>query len=196
MTSVGTHIYSSANKSLKIWDVETMNYISDLQIEKIGLVKAIAFWKERNLLLTAAERVIMMWDVISLTTVGKFTGFKEDIKALQLLQGTDLMFAASKGTPTSGALLIYDLRKYQQPLDEKERNQDIFSLTASSSHVFYGCRNHTVNPFCIKTFTSLASLSPPHFDVVTSLAVLGKQDSNLISGSRDKNLRRYSIKDG
>jgi hypothetical protein len=75
-----------------------MKYISDLP-EKIGLVKAIAFWNERNLLLTAAEKVIMMWDVISLTTVGKFVGFKEEIKALQLVPGTDLMFAASKGTP-------------------------------------------------------------------------------------------------
>lgn len=111
MTSVGTHIYSSANKSLKIWDVETMNYISDLQIEKIGLVKAIAFWNSRNLLLTAAEKVIMMWDVISLTAVGKFTGLKEEIKALQIAEDHGLMFAASKGTPTSGALLIYDLRK-------------------------------------------------------------------------------------
>jgi WD40 repeat protein len=121
MTSVGTHLYTSANKSLKIWDVETMRYISDLP-EKIGLVKAIAFWNERNLLLTAAEKVIMMWDVISLTTVGKFTGFKEEIKALQLVPGSDLMFAASKGTASSGGLLIYDLRKSQQPLDEKEKN--------------------------------------------------------------------------
>lgn len=121
MTSVGTHLYTSANKSLKIWDVETMRYISDLP-EKIGLVKAIAFWNERNLLLTAAEKVIMMWDVISLTTVGKFTGFKEEIKALQLVPSSDLMFAASKGTASSGGLLIYDLRKSQQPLDEKEKN--------------------------------------------------------------------------
>lgn len=32
------------------------------------------------------------------------------------------MFAASKGTATTGGLLIYDLRKSQQPLDEKEKN--------------------------------------------------------------------------
>lgn len=172
MISVGTHLYTSANKSLKIWDVETMKYISDLP-EKIGMVKALAFWNERNMLLTAAEKVIMMWDVVSLTTVGKFTGFKEEIKALQLVPGSDLMFAASKSTSQSGGLLIYDLRKSQQPWLDCERNQDIFSLTASKNHVFYGCRNHTVNPFCLKTFTSLASLQPPHFDVVTSLAILG-----------------------
>jgi WD40 repeat protein len=66
MTSVDNLIYSSANKSLKIWDIESMKYISELP-EKIGLVKSMMFWPERKVLLTASERQIMMWDVVSLT---------------------------------------------------------------------------------------------------------------------------------
>jgi WD40 repeat protein len=52
-----------------------------------------------------------------------------------------------------------------------------------------------VTPFDIKQFNSLGALSPPHFEVVTALAILGKTNPSLISGSRDKCLRRYSIRE-
>jgi len=158
MTSVGNQLYSTANRSLKIWDIETMKVLSELP-ERIGMVKAIAFWKERNLLLTAADsKVIMMWDTISLTNVGMLKGFKEEIKALQMVPNSELLFAGTKGTSTSGGLLIFDLRKSSQPSEEKEKNQDVFSLTATESHVFFGCRNHTVNPYCLKSNSTLGSL--------------------------------------
>jgi len=147
MTAVGNQLYSTADKSLKIWDIETMKYVSDLP-ERIGLVKAIAYFKEKNLLITAAEKTIMLWDVISLTNVGCMKGYKEEIKALQLVPGSELLFAASKGTATSAGLMVYDLRK-SQLLYEKEKNRDIFSLAATEQHVFFGCRSHTVNPFCL-----------------------------------------------
>ena len=97
LTSVGNQLYSTANRSLKIWDLETMKITSDLQ-DKIGIVKALVFWKERNLLLTAAEKAIKMWDVISLTNVGIYGGFKEEIKALHLVPEKELLFAATKGS--------------------------------------------------------------------------------------------------
>ena len=118
--AVGNQLYSTADKSLKIWDLETMKYIADLP-EKIGLVKAIAYWKERNLLLTAAEKSIMLWDVISLTNVGVIKGHKEEIKDLQLVPGSELLFAASKGSATSAGLMVYDLRK-SALLYEREKN--------------------------------------------------------------------------
>ena len=55
MTSVGNQLYSAAARSLKIWDVSQMKLLSDLS-DRIGVIKAIAFWKERNLLMTAAEK--------------------------------------------------------------------------------------------------------------------------------------------
>ena len=87
--------------------------------------------------------------------------------------------------------MVYDLRK-SALMYEKEKNQDIFSLAATDQHVFYGCRSHTVNPFCLNTYSALPSLQPPHFDVVTSLALLGG-GRTLVSGSRDKNLRCYDL---
>ena len=42
MAAVGNQLYSTADKSLKIWDIETMKHVSDLP-EKIGMVKVIAY---------------------------------------------------------------------------------------------------------------------------------------------------------
>ena len=84
MTSVGNQLYSAAARSLKIWDLSTMRLLSDLS-DKIGVIKSIAVWKERNLLMTAAEKIILMWDVVSLTNVGCLKGFKEEIKALHFV---------------------------------------------------------------------------------------------------------------
>ena len=89
--------------------------------------------------------------------------------------------------------MIYDFRKGPNPIAEREKSQDVFSLTGSGDHIYYGCRKHTVNPFCLNTFTTLNPLHPPHFDVVTSLALLGG-GTTLVSGSRDKNLRLYDLK--
>jgi len=50
-----------------------------------------------------------------------------------------------------------------------------------------GCRNHLVFPINLSTMETLPAFQPPHFDAVTSLAVM--QDDVIISGSRDKNLR-------
>jgi len=74
-----------------------MKLLSDLP-DKIGVVKAIAFWKERNLLMTAAEKNIMMWDVVSLTNIGMLKGYKEEIKSLHFVPEKQLLFAATKGS--------------------------------------------------------------------------------------------------
>lgn len=84
MTSVENQLYSAAARSLRIWDIGTMRLLSDIS-DKIGVIKSIALWKERNLLMTAAEKNIMMWDVVSLTNVGVLKGFKEEIKALNFV---------------------------------------------------------------------------------------------------------------
>ena len=146
------------------------------------------------MLLTANERVIMMWDVVSLTHIGTLKGIKEEVKAMQLVG--EKLFAGTKGTPTSGGLLIYDLRKSENPVEEREKKHDIFSLAATETsdhpYLFFGCRNHTVNPFDLKQWITLNPLEPPHFDAVTSLALIGG-GTTLISGSKDKNLRLYNL---
>ena len=42
MTSVGNQLYTTANRSLKIWDIESMKLVSDLA-GKTGAGKVVAF---------------------------------------------------------------------------------------------------------------------------------------------------------
>lgn len=88
--------------------------------DKTSTVKSVAFQESRGLLFTANERTIMLWDVVSMTNVGTLKGIKEEIKAMKIV-GQQL-FAGSKGSATSGALLIFDLRKQQEPIAEREKN--------------------------------------------------------------------------
>lgn len=71
-------------------------------------------------------------------------------------------------------------------MEEREKNQDIFSLKATSDMLFYGCRSHQVIPYNFFKGEQFNALEPPHFDAVTSLAML---DGCLVSGSRDKMVR-------
>ena len=41
-----------------------------------------AIWEDKKLLLTASDKVIMLWDLISLTNVGSLKVHKDDIKAM------------------------------------------------------------------------------------------------------------------
>ena len=59
-------------------------------------------------------------------------------------------------------------------------------------HLFLGCRNKNIYPVDLANLQTLAPLEPPHFEAITSLAVLN--DATLISGSRDKNLRLYALR--
>jgi len=190
MTSHSNFLFSSAAKSLKIWDLNTMQYISDLP-EKIGLVKCMQYWEEKGLLLTASEKTVTMWSVVDLTIAGTIkTNLKDQIKCMELV-GSKL-FLGTKGTANSNGLLIYDLKgKNSSVYEERAKDQDIFSLKATGSHIYLGCRNHYVYPVDLKTLSMISPLTPPHFDAVTALALMGSQ--TLVSGSKDKNLRSYRV---
>ena len=41
-------------------------------------------WESKNLLLTASEKIIMLWDLISLTNVGMLKGHKDEIRAMNV----------------------------------------------------------------------------------------------------------------
>lgn len=101
-----------------------------------------------------------------------------------------LLLTAGKGSSNCGALHIWDLRNLSQPLEEKERNLDIFTQASYGNTLFYGTRTHQVRRMNLDHLEILAPFEPPHMDTVTSLTILGDY---LVSGSRDKNLRMWSM---
>ena len=69
LASVGNQLYSTSNKSLRIWDLEKMQVVSDISAHN-GFIKCLSIWDDKKLLLTASDKTILLWDMISLTQVG------------------------------------------------------------------------------------------------------------------------------
>lgn len=74
------------------------------------MIKCMTIWKEKNILLTASEKNIQLWDLISLTSVGTLKQHKDEIKAMCISPDGNLMFSAGKGHADAAGLLIWDLR--------------------------------------------------------------------------------------
>jgi len=58
--------------------------------------------------LTACEKTISVWDIITLKHVISLKAHKDEIRCLYAYN--DLLFSAGKGSISSGALFAWDLR--------------------------------------------------------------------------------------
>ena len=61
-------------------------------------------------------------------------------------------------------------------------------MTIHNDNLYYGGRNHYVKQ--MNQHHEISLFKPPHYDMITSLTTL---DNYLISGSRDKFLKLWSI---
>eukprot|EP01017_Pseudomicrothorax_dubius_P041880 TRINITY_DN6761_c0_g1_i7.p1 TRINITY_DN6761_c0_g1~~TRINITY_DN6761_c0_g1_i7.p1 ORF type:complete len:267 (+),score=58.19 TRINITY_DN6761_c0_g1_i7:59-802(+) len=116
---------------------------------------------------------------------------KDEIRILHVRD--NILFSAGKGGASYGAMCIWDLRQLGQntaPIEEREKNQDIFALRPKDDILFYGSRNHQVRRLDLRTMEAMSPFEPPHFDTVTSLALV---NDYLVSGSRDKNLKLWRV---
>jgi len=59
-------------------------------------------------LLTACEKVISVWDIITLKHVASLKAHKDEIRCLHAFG--ELLFSGGKGSISSGALFAWDLR--------------------------------------------------------------------------------------
>jgi len=84
MKAVSNRLFSSANKSVKVWDLETMKSLSELP-DAMGMTKAITYWKDKNLLITASEKNIFMWDTLTMTNIGTAKLPAAEIRALEVV---------------------------------------------------------------------------------------------------------------
>lgn len=164
-----------------------MQCLSDINAHS-SFIKCMRVWPQHSYLLTASERTVMIWDLISLTNVFTVRYHKEEIRAVEVSQCGNYMICAGKGSPTQGAMSVWDLRSQKAPLCEVERNEDIFALEKCGDLICMGTRSQGLIPFDLKTLQSYGKIEGVHDDVVTSLRMVG---DTLVSGSRDKGLRLW-----
>jgi WD40 repeat protein len=65
MAQCGNQLYSSSNKSLKIWDFENMQIVSDIQAHN-GFIRCLEVSADQKIV-TASDKTINLWDRYSLT---------------------------------------------------------------------------------------------------------------------------------
>ena len=65
VTSLGNMLYSSSNKTFKVWSLDNLACISEINAHS-GLIKSMVVWPEKNILATASDKIINLWDLVSL----------------------------------------------------------------------------------------------------------------------------------
>ena len=77
-----------------------------------GFIRCLISWEQKTLIVTASDKTIILWDIVSLAQVTQLKGHKEEIRALVASgQDDNLLFSGGKGNANGGSLLIWDLRK-------------------------------------------------------------------------------------
>ena len=110
--SLATHanmLISTGTKSLKIWDLETSKVISDLSGPHLsGFVKFVAVNPEMRVMVTACDKIVTIWDLITLNVEGQLKAHKDEVRTMHMVG--DYLFSAGKGGTNSGSLLAWDFR--------------------------------------------------------------------------------------
>ena len=174
-------IYTASNQKFKIWSLEHFGCIGEVAAHK-ALIRSMVYWPEKGSLFTSCGNLINLYDTFTLTKAASFRGHADEIRAMKL--SNNLLYCAGKGNPNS--IFIWDLRKLDAPLQEKEKGLDAFSLLIGENTLYYGCRDHKIHRMRISDFEVLKSYETAHYDAVTCLA---SYNNCIVSGSRDKNLR-------
>lgn len=123
-------LVTAGTKAINIWDQENCQLIADLSNPNLqGFVKSVITIPDFSVISAACERQVYILDIRTYSDVAVLKQHKDEVRCLYSI-GNHL-FTAGKGSVGGGSLMMWDLRmirENQMPLDEKEKNVDIFSL--------------------------------------------------------------------
>lgn len=118
IATMENQLYTCSKKSLKIWDIDTMDCISDIAAHT-GVIKSLCVLPDQKLLASASDKVIMLWDLVSLTNVATLKAHQEDINILQ--KGSKILVSGGTSGFNSPGLYVWDLRA-STPIEEREKS--------------------------------------------------------------------------
>lgn len=174
-------LYTASNQKFRIWSLENFSYIGEVSAHN-SLIRSMAYWPEKSSFFTGCGGIVNQYDTLTLNKVATFKGHTDEIRVMKI--ENNLLYSAGKGNPYS--IVVWDPRKFDSPVQEKEKGLEVFSLLIEKDIMYYGCRDHKVHRMRLSDYEVLKSYETSHYDTVTSLTLY---ENTLISGSRDKNLR-------
>jgi WD40 repeat protein len=119
---------------------------------------------DQKLLASASDKVIMLWDLVSLTNVATLKAHQEDINILQ--KGSKILVSGGVSGFNNPGLYVWDLRA-STPIEEREMSDvQCIEVLDDDKNAFIGNSAQLVKRLELHNGPSEA-LSPPHNDVVT-----------------------------
>lgn len=118
LQSHGNMLISSANRSIRIWDLSDNKLISDIIHPNLNyFVRSLAVHHEKQFLAAACDKLVTLWDLRSSSHEGVLRGHKEEVRCLHV--AGNYLFTGGKGLSNSGSLLVWDLRylNFNSPME-------------------------------------------------------------------------------
>ncbi len=101
-----------------------MNCVSDIAAHN-GIIKTLCPMPNQKVLVTACDKQISLWDLVSMTSIGTLKGHKDEIRCLE--RGTNSLVSAGRSTTADPSIFVWDLRS-TSPVESLEVHSDIYSI--------------------------------------------------------------------
>eukprot|EP00930_Biecheleria_cincta_P045291 TRINITY_DN31223_c0_g1_i1.p1 TRINITY_DN31223_c0_g1~~TRINITY_DN31223_c0_g1_i1.p1 ORF type:complete len:582 (-),score=83.88 TRINITY_DN31223_c0_g1_i1:56-1801(-) len=192
LCSVGDVLFTgSQDCNIMIWDLNNLQYIGTLPGHR-GFVKCMAATLARKILCSGSQdKTIKIWSLESFSSKKTLFGHTSEVNALTILDGSDVLISGGEDR----SIRIWDLSSLAllASLDQAHLS-GIFTVKQLEPGMFISAsRDRTMKVWLASTWQAGRTLSPPHYDGVSDLAVAPKKGC-FFSASRDRSIRRWSVK--
>lgn len=187
LCSVGDVLFSgSQDCNIMIWDLNNLQYIGTLPGHR-GFVKCMGASLLHKLLCSGSQdKTIKVWSLETFSATKTLTGHTGEVNTLTILEGTDVLCSGSEDK----SIRVWDLGSLTQlTCLEQAHQSSVFALRQlDPGHFLSASRDRTVKVWAASTWQAQKTLSPPHYDGVSDLAV---GSGHFYSASRDRSIRRW-----
>lgn len=192
LCTVGDVLFTgSQDCNIMIWDLNNLQYIGTLPGHR-GFVKSMVAMLSRKLLCSGSQdKTIKIWSLETFSSTKTLLGHTGEVNALTILEGTDVLVSGSEDR----SIRVWDLATYAMLTHlEQAHGGSVFTLAQLDGGLFLsGGRDRTMKVWLASTWQARKTLSPPHYDSVSGIAV-GANHARFFSTSRDRSIRRWDAR--
>ncbi len=186
----------SADKTIKIWDTESGEVISNLEVPELG-ANSITFSQDRNFLIAGNEdKTIQIWDLANNSVMSTLEGHSDRVKTVIISPNNK--FIASAGDDKT--IKIWNIQgKLLQTIGAHNLAINSLQFTKNGKILASASSDNTIKLWQVKSSGKInpkpLQILSGHQNGITSLA-FSKNGKLLISGGGDRTIKLWQTKDG